>query len=562
MATNEVTTTDTSVAGHAPRRRRPSGEPPPLPRPVSASTRWCGVLGVAGGALSAALLTDAGMREISAIDLTVTRWMAAVRSDVATEAFDVITFFGSTATFRVLAWTTLIVLVTTRRFQHLFATLALLLVVPVVAAVLQERTGRMRPAGVPIIGSWEGHAYPSVDVTNLTLVLTIGLVVLVPPSRWRHRAAWVAAAFVMLVVVARLYTAVDHVTDAAAGIVLGAALPLVALRLMTPEETFPVTYRRGVRAHLDVGGRRGAAIRRACAGQLGLRIAAVERFALTASAGSTPLRLTTETGEAWFGKLYAANHMRSDRWYKLARAIRYGRLEDERAFNSVRRLVQYEDHMLRVFRDAGLPTAAPHGIVEITPDREYVLVTELIPDVVQMDQLDATSVDEEILDAMIDRSLEIVRMLWDAGLAHRDIKPANLLVSQVGRVFIVDVAFAQMRPSPWREAVDLANMMLTLSLSAPAGRVYERATHLFTPDEIGEAFAACRSVTVPSQLRSLLRAQDPDPEATLRSLAPRRAPVAIQRWGVRRICLTAAVAIGAIAGVSLMLANLRLSGLL
>src|SRR5690606_24198046 len=105
----------------------------------------------------------------------------------------------------------------------------------------------------------------------------------------------------------------------------------------------------------------------------------VSPFSLSESAGSTPLRVTTVDGEL-FGKLYAWVHLRSDRWYKLARTVRYGRLEDERPFNSVRRLVQYEDHMLRVMRDAGIPTATPHGIVEITPEREYVLVTDLIPD--------------------------------------------------------------------------------------------------------------------------------------------------------------------------------------
>lgn len=540
-------------------RRRPSGEPPPLPRPVSTSTRWYGALGVLVVALSMALMTARGTREITAIDLTVTRWLATTRSDAVTEVFHIVAALGSSTTFRSLAWVTLVVLVVTRRFQHLFATLALLLVVPVAAAGLQEQVGRMRPAGGRIIGSWDGYAYPSLAVTEIALVLTIGVVVLVPPDRWRRPAARFATAFVLLVVAARLYTAVDHPTDAAAGLVLGAALPLVALRLLTPEETFPVTYRRGVRAHLDVGGRRGAAIRRAFASQLGLGIATVEPFALTASAGSTPLRLTTDSGDVLFGKLYAANHMRSDRWYKLARTIRYGRLEDERPFNSVRRLVQYEDHMLRVLRDAGLPTAAARGIVEITPEREYILVTELIPDAVQMDQLDITSLDD--IDAIVDQSLQIVRTLWDAGLAHRDIKPANLLVAR-GRVFLVDVAFAQIRPSPWREAVDLANIMLTLSLCVPPERVYERATRVFTPEEIGEAFAASRAVTVPSQLRSLLRAQAGDPEATFRSLAPRRAPVAIQRWGVRRIGLTVAVAIGAILATSLMIANLRLAGLL
>ena len=547
------------VHHHGGRRRRPSGEPPPLPRPVSTSTRWFGALGALAAALTIALMTDRGTREVTAIDLAVTRRLASIRSDGLTDVADVITSLGSSTTFRVLAWATLLVLVATRRFQHLFAALGLLLLVPVTAAGVQERIGRMRPAGVRIVGDWRGYAFPSRPVTELALVLSVGVVVLVPPGRWRRPAAIAAGIFLLAVASARLYTAVDHPTDAAAAVVLGAALPLVALRLSTPEDTFPVTYRRGVRAHLDVDGRRGTAIRRAIASQLGVRTAAVEPFGLSASAGSTPLRLTTESGGVLFGKLYAANHMRSDRWYKLARTIRYGRLEDERPFNSVRRLVQYEDHMLRVLRDAGLPTARPHGIVEITPEREYVLVTELVPDAVQMDQLvDDAGPD---LDAIVDQSLQIVRMLWDAGLAHRDIKPANLLVSR-GRVFVVDVAFAQIRPSPWREAVDLANMMLTLSLCVPPERVYERATTYFSPDEIAEAFAATRAVTVPSQLRSLLRARGGDPAATFRSLAPPRSPVPIQRWTLRRLGLTVAVAVGTVVAVSLMIANLRLAGLL
>lgn len=540
------------------RRRRPSGEPPPLPRPFSASTRVYVVLGVAVVVTTLSLTTVPGLRVVTALDLVVVRALAGLRTEPLDGFVDTIATLGSSTTFRAAAWAILLVLVVFRRFQHLFVALALLLVVPVVVAVLGDGVGRMRPAGVEIIGAWEGFAYPSRPVAEIALVATLGVAVLVPP-RWRSTAARLAIALVATLAVARLYLGVDHPSDAAAGLVVGAALPLAAIRLVTPEETVPVSYRRGVRAHLDLGGRRGDAIRRAFARQLGWTITDVQPFRLTASAGSTPMRLVTESGTAVFGKLYAANHLRSDRWYKLGRTIRYGRLEDERPFNSVRRLVQYEDHMLRVLRDAGVPTPEPYGIVQITPEREYVLVTELIPDAVHLDEVELTGAD--IADDIADQALRIVRAMWDAGLAHRDVKPGNLLVAH-GRVVLVDAAFAEIRPSPWREAVDLANMMLTLSLCMPPERVYERALELFSPDEIAEALAASRSVTIPSQLRSLLRTLDADPIDTLRALAPRRAPVRIQRWSVRRFGLTLAVVGAALLAMGLVTANLRLAGLL
>ena len=40
--------------------------------------------------------------------------------------------------------------------------------------------------------------------------------------------------------------------------------------LFAPADLFPITYRRGRTAHLDVGGARGAAIRRALQDQLGM----------------------------------------------------------------------------------------------------------------------------------------------------------------------------------------------------------------------------------------------------------------------------------------------------
>ena len=73
--------------------------------------------------------------------------------------------------------------------------------------------------------------------------------------------------------------------------------------------------------------------------------------------------------------------------------------------------------------------------------------------------------------------------MWDVGLSHRDIKPANLMV-QAGRLRLIDVFFVQVRPSPWRQAVDLGNMMLVLALRSSAELVYEKALAYFTPEEL------------------------------------------------------------------------------
>ena len=101
-----------------------------------------------------------------------------------------------------------------------------------------------------------------------------------------------------------------------------------------------------------------------------------------------------------FGKVYAMNHVRADRWYKLGRTLLYGRLEDERPYQSVRRLVQHEDYAMRLLCDVGVPTAQPIGIVELTPEREYMMVTEFFDGAVEIG-------DAEIDDQIIDEGLAV-----------------------------------------------------------------------------------------------------------------------------------------------------------
>ena len=432
---------------------------------------------------------------VTYIDGVVLRAVARMRFGALTTVLRTMDHIIWPWTIPVVTLGALAVLVVYRRFRYLAVFLALVVAGLFGSLALSAWVGRLRPTDVRILTRWDGYAYPSRPVLGLALVCAGVLYALVPAARRGTRAKVLAAVVIGAYGFARVYLGVDHPTDVLAAIILGWAVAVVTFRLVTPEEAFPISYRLGTRAHLDMNDRRRVAITKALDEQLALRVIDIEPFGLEGSAGSTPLRLTVRSDAGTttlFAKLYALSHLRSDRWYKFTRTIVYGRLEDEKPFSTVRRLAEYEDHMLRLIRDASLPSPGPVGFAEITPEREYVIVMEFFEGAVEIPP--AIGVDE------IDDALAIVRRLWDAGIAHRDIKPSNLLLRD-GKVLLIDVAFAAVRPTPWRQAVDLANMMLTLALSSTAEVVYERALLQFAPEDIAEAFAASRSVTIPTQLR-------------------------------------------------------------
>jgi hypothetical protein len=217
----------------------------------------------------------------------------------------------------------------------------------------------------------------------------------------------------VVVVGAELYLAADHLSAAAYGLLLAPCVADVAFRWLVPDEGFPIGYRRqATAAHLDLGGEREAAIVRAMRDQLGLRVTEVKEFGLEGSAGSSPPRMTLDSG-------------------------------------------------------------------------------------------------------------------------------------------------LQVRPSPWRQAVDLSNMLLTLALRTDPERVYARATRVFTPDEIAEAVACAVGLTIPTELQAKMAADGRPLLLRFRRLAPPRERVSIQRWSPQRLLLTAGAALGCLFLVGLFLDSLR-----
>ena len=261
----------------------------------------------------------------------------------------------------------------------LFVTLLVAAVVSVVAVTI----GRMRPIGVEVSATGAGFAHPSRPVAALGLRLSASATRSCPPGGWRNRAKWVTGVRIgpPRASPASTWRSTTPPTSLV-GVVIGVAVPRRGLPPPHPH--------RGVPGQLPPAGAaptstsaaaRGEAIRHALDEQLGLE---VDRRQALRPGG--------------LGRVDAAAHQVASSGEPEHRAVRqalrrqpparptggtssaapslYGRLEDERRFSTVRRLVQYEDYLLRLMRDAGMPTAEPYGFVEITPEREYLLVTE------------------------------------------------------------------------------------------------------------------------------------------------------------------------------------------
>jgi hypothetical protein len=267
-------------------RRRPSGEPPPLPR-EDHWTRWVWVL-------AGVLLLGAGLHlalragdAVQAADQAVLELMARARTPALTGVARLADQLPTFAVVMALRLATVLVLVVYGRFRQLTVFLATLVVTDWV--VIRPLFVELPRPDVPVLVDQASYAFPSRGISALAITLFAMTFVLVPRGRGRDWLRAAVAALLALVVLAELYLAADYLSAAGYALLLAPCLADVAFRWLVPEEGFPVSYRRrGNAAHLDLGGERRTAIVRAVADQLGLEITEVKEFGLEGSGGSSP----------------------------------------------------------------------------------------------------------------------------------------------------------------------------------------------------------------------------------------------------------------------------------
>ena len=437
-------------------RRRPSGEPPPLPR-EDRWTRWIWVLAAVlllGAALNVLIhTTDVVQR----MDQTVLDWFAQTRTPALTDAAKLVVLLTTFAAVMVLRIGTVLVLVLYRRFRHLVVFLVTLVVTDwvVVRLLFVELPSPTVPVLVDVDGyafPLQGHRRPRDHAVRDDLRPRAARQGSQPGSARGSRRDWCWWSWPSST--SPPTTSRPWCTPRSSSPGGRRGLPVAG-----PGGGLPITYQtRGSAAHLDLGGKeRGRAIVRAMGDQLGLSVTEVKEFGLEGS-----------------GRLLAAADDAGGR----QPGVRQDLLHQPRAG---RPLVPVRPHhplrpargrdrdrlgappgRLRGLRPsaAGRPrvrVARTYGLVELTPNQEYMLVMEFFENARNLG-------DSEIDDTVIDEGLVMVRTFWDIGVAHRDIKPANLLVRD-GHLQLVDVSALEVRPSPCARR----STCPTCSWSSPCG---------------------------------------------------------------------------------------------
>ena len=123
---------------------------------------------------------------------------------------------------------------------------------------------------------------------------------------------------------ARLYLGVEYPDDALLGAAFAVAIAVTAFRYFTPNEVFPVAYRRGRTAHVDVTGRGG---RRSAGRALQLRAGGDrDQAGRSGVVGGLDAAAAADRGrrrQVPVREAVRQGHVRADRWYKLGRTILY-----------------------------------------------------------------------------------------------------------------------------------------------------------------------------------------------------------------------------------------------
>ncbi|HEV2918058.1 MAG TPA: hypothetical protein VG673_02280, partial [Actinomycetota bacterium] len=314
-----------------------------------------------------------------------------------------------------------LVLVATALVLRRYRLAVLLVAVPAVAAVLQGALGsRLDRRPPPLLEqalnekAWvAGAAFPS----TAWICGAAAAVVVASPwlTRGARRAAWW---LVGVFAVTRMVTGHEVPVDVLAAVALGAVAGSAGLLLVGRPSLRP-----GRPQLMDALARSG------------LEVASLARAGVDAR-GSTPYFATLDDGRRLFVKALGQDERDADLLFRAWRRLRLENVGDELPYSTLRRAVEHEALVSLKASDAGVRT--PH-LVTVAPVGELAMV--LAYEAVDARPLEGAGA---VTDTVLAETWRQVARLRRVRIAHRDLHLANLLTDSDGRVWLVDLGFAEL----------------------------------------------------------------------------------------------------------------------
>src|SRR3954465_10136976 len=192
------------------RRRRPSGEPPPLPKHLNASGKWGLALSAGVVVLWILAVATGSVTYFDVVDTRILQALANLRTPWLTGVAKVAGVLATGAAIYVLWLVNWLALAGLRRGRPLFVLIGVGVVVVNIGASMTSTLQRPRPYEIEILGPWAGFSMPSLNMTVLSAFLICIVYSLIPSGQYRTIAKWAVGGLLFVTALSRLYLAQDH----------------------------------------------------------------------------------------------------------------------------------------------------------------------------------------------------------------------------------------------------------------------------------------------------------------------------------------------------------------
>ena len=251
-------------------RRRPAGEPPPLPRGVG----WRGWAWATGALLLVGVLLRTVI-DPEEVEQALLRWFEDLRTPLLVDVANALDALTEPVVIWIIRVAVVLVAAFYKRWRHIVTFLALLIVVDFIVTLLN--IDRPPPPGVTVLAPDADTTFPSLAVASLSVTLFGAVMVLVPAGPWRRRARAGVFVLIALVVLARMLLGAEYAYGRHLLTPARLADHRLRVRVLRPRGRVPRLV-RARRQECPPGPRRRAreAIVQAVHDQLGFTVAEIE----------------------------------------------------------------------------------------------------------------------------------------------------------------------------------------------------------------------------------------------------------------------------------------------